>query len=316
LNEKIGKEDENMEQSMKMRRFRRDLRKSLPLYVFLLPALIYIFIFEYLPMYGVQIAFRDYSVRKGIWGSDWVGLKHFINFFTFPNFKMLLKNTLVLSGYSLATFPLPIVFALMINEVQNMKFKKTIQMISYMPHFLSTVIICSMLRMFFATDGVVSNALELLGVAEKNYLTVPKAFSHLYVWSGVWSTIGWSSIIYIAALAGVPMELIEAAKIDGAGRMKVIWYINIPCIMPTVVILLILRCGKIMAVGFEKVFLLQTPLNLSVSQTISTYVYQIGVRGGEFSYSSAIGLFNNIVNIILLLSVNAIAKKVKGIGVV
>ena len=173
-----------------------------------------------------------------------------------------------------------------------------------------------MLRMFFTTDGVVSNALELLGVAEKNYLTVPKAFSHLYVWSGVWSTIGWSSIIYIAALAGVPMELIEAAKIDGAGRMKVIWYINIPCIMPTVVILLILRCGKIMAVGFEKVFLLQTPLNLSVSQTISTYVYQIGVRGGEFSYSSAIGLFNNIVNIILLLSVNAIAKKVKGIGVV
>jgi len=191
-----------------------------------------------------------------------------------------------------------------------------IQMVSYMPHFLSTVIICSMVRMFFATDGVISNVLEVLGTAEKNYLYVPKYFSHLYVWSGQWSGIGWSAIIYIAALAGVPSELVEAAKIDGAGRMRVIWHINIPCIMPTMVILLILKCGSILSVGFEKVFLLQTPLNLSVSQTISTYVYQIGMRGGEFSYSSAIGLFNNIVNIILLLFVNGISKKVKGVSVV
>ena len=305
-----------MIQNKKLHRLKKNLYRSLPLYLMLLPACAYLIVFDYLPMYGVQIAFRDYTVRGGITGSKWVGLKHFINFINFPNFWMLMKNTMTLSAYGLLMFPLPIIFALMVNEINNMKFKKTIQMISYMPHFLSTVIICSMVRMFFATDGVVSNALELLGVAEKNYLYVPKYFSHLYVWSGQWSGIGWSSIIYIAALAGVPAELVEAAKIDGAGRMKVIWHINIPCIMPTMVILLILKCGGILSVGFEKVFLLQTPLNLSVSQTISTYVYQIGVRGGQFSYSSAIGLFNNIINIILLLSVNAISKKVKGIGVV
>lgn len=305
-----------MKQKRNLQRLRRDLRRSLPLYLLLLPACVYLFVFEYMPMYGVQIAFRDYTVRGGIWGSKWVGLKHFINFFNFPNFWMLMRNTMTLSAYGLLLFPLPIVFALMVNEVHNMKFKKTVQMISYMPHFLSTVIICSMVRMFFATDGVVSNALEFFGAAERNYLYIPKYFSHLYVWSGQWSGIGWASIIYIAALAGVPAELIEAAKIDGAGRMRVIWHINIPCIMPTMVILLILRCGSILSIGFEKVFLLQNPLNLSVSQTISTYVYQIGMRGGEFSYSSAIGLFNNIVNILLLLFVNGIAKKVKGVGVV
>lgn len=304
-----------MKQSINLRRLRRNLLRSLPLYLLLLPSCIYLFVMEFMPIYGVQIAFRDYSVRKGITGSDWVGLKHFIDFFTFPNFKMLLRNTLTLSAYRLLTFPLPVIFALMINEVKNMKFKKTIQMISYMPHFLSTVIICTMVRMYLGSDGILTKFFTLFGVEAKNYLTIPKAFSHIYVWSGEWSSIGWSSIIYIAALAGVPAELVEAAKIDGAGRMRVIRHINIPCIMPTVVILLILSCGKLMSVGFEKVFLLQTPLNLSVSQTISTYVYEIGIRGGEFSYSSAIGLFNNIVNIVLLSIVNGITRKIKGVGV-
>lgn len=288
----------------------------MPLYVFMLPAIIYLLLFNYMPMYGVQIAFKDFSNKAGILGSPWVGLKHFINFIKYPNFALLLKNTFILGLYSLATFPCAIIFALLLNEVRNAKVKKTVQMISYIPHFLSTVVVCSMLQLFFhPSQGVVNVIIERLGGNGKDFLAIADYFADIYVWSGVWQQIGWNSIIYVAALAGISGELVEAARVDGAGRLRVIWHIYIPGILPTIVIMLILSCGNVLSVGFEKVFLLQNSLNLSASQVISTYVYEIGLKSGQFSYSSAIGLFNNVVNVIVLSAVNYIAKKLSGTGI-
>lgn len=285
-------------------------------YVLLLPAVIYLFIFNYIPIYGVQIAFRDFSARRGIWGSEWVGLEFFKKFVEYPNFSLIIKNTLTLGLYTLATFPCAIVFALMLNEVQNRKFKKAVQMISYMPYFLSTVVVCSMITLFFnERTGVINALIEVLGGTRTDFMTKPQYFADIYVWSGVWQTLGWNSIIYIAALSSVPAELVEAAKVDGAGRLRVIWHVNLPCILPTIAIMLILACGNILNVGFEKTFLLQNSLNLSASQVISTYVYEIGLRGGQYSYSTAIGLFNNIINIILLFLVNSIVKKTTETGI-
>ena len=295
---------------------KKKIKKSLPLYAFMLPAMIYLLLFHYIPMYGVQIAFKDFSNRAGILGSPWVGLKHFIKFIQYPNFTLLIKNTFILGIYSIATFPCAIIFALLLNEVRNAKFKKTVQMISYMPHFLSTVVVCSMLQLFLRPDtGILNVIIGALGGSGQDFLTVPEYFADIYVWSGVWQQIGWNSIIYISALAGVSGELVEAARVDGAGRLRVIWHIYIPSILPTIVIMLILSCGNILSVGFEKVFLLQNSLNLSTSQVISTYVYEIGLKGGQFSYSSAIGLFNNIVNVALLSAVNYMAKKLSGTGI-
>lgn len=281
------------------------------LYLLMVPSLVYLIIFAYVPMYGVQIAFRNFSVRKGIWGSDWVGLEHFKRFLTYPNLKMLLFNTMGISLYGLATFPCSIIFALMINEVQNKKFKKSVQMISYIPHFLSTVVVCSMVTLFFNQRvGVVNAVIELFGGTRIDFLTEANLFNDIYVWSGVWQGLGWGAIIYVAALAGVPAELIEAARVDGATRLQVIRHVNIPHIMPTIVIQLIFSCGGILSVGYEKILLLQNDLNLSKSQVISTYTYEIGIEGGQFSYSTAIGLFNTIVNVSILGIVNWIAKKV------
>lgn len=267
-------------------------------------------------MYGVQIAFRNYRSSKGIWESEWVGLEHFKRFISFPNFKLIIGNTLSIGLYSLATFPLDIIFALMLNELRNAKFKKTVQMITYMPHFLSTVIVCSMITLFFnQKTGVVNTIITALGGNSIAFLENANYFADIYVWSGVWQGLGWSSIIYIAALAGVSSELVEAARIDGATRLQIIWHVNIPHILPTIVTMLILSCGSILSVGFEKVWLLQNSLNLSKSQVISTYVYDIGIAGGQFSYSSAIGLFNTLVNVTLLMIVNKIAKKVTDTGI-
>lgn len=280
------------------------------LYVLLLPSLVYLFIFAYIPMYGVQIAFRDFSPRKGIWGSEWVGLEYFKRFIEYPNFKFLMMNTLRIGLYSLATFPCSIIFALMLNEVRSTKFKKSVQMISYIPHFLSTVVVCSMITLFFnQKTGVVNAIIEFLGGTRTDFLTKASYFEDIYVWSGVWQGLGFGAIIYIAALASVPMEQIEAARIDGATRLQIIWHVNIPYILPTIIIMLIFSCGGILGVGFEKILLLQNDLNLSRSQVISTYVYEIGIRGGQFSYSSAIGLFNTIVNVTILAIVNEIAKR-------
>jgi putative aldouronate transport system permease protein len=294
------------------RSLRSTLRYALSswqVYVLMLPAILYVFLFNYMPMYGLQIAFRDYRVAKGIWGSNWVGLKYFIKFLENPNCWKIISNTLAISLYSLATFPLAIILALMINELNNRYFKKTVQMLTYAPHFISTVVVCSMLTLFLnRSSGVVNNVLDLLGAQRTDFLTIPAYFSSIYVWSGVWQDIGWGTIIYLAALSGVSPELHEAAYIDGATRLKVIWHVNVPTILPTIIIMLILRCGGILSVGFEKIYLLQNALNLDVSQVISTYVYDIGLLGGQFSYSTAIGLFNTIVNVTVLLLVNTIAK--------
>ncbi len=280
------------------------------LYVLMLPSLVYLFIFAYIPMYGVQIAFRDFSPRKGIWGSEWVGLEYFKRFIEYPNFKFLMMNTLRIGLYSLATFPCSIIFALMLNEVRSSKFKKSVQMISYIPHFLSTVVVCSMVTLFFnQKTGVVNAIIEFLGGTRTDFLTKASYFEDIYVWSGVWQGLGFGAIIYIAALASVPMEQIEAARIDGATRLQIIWHVNIPYILPTIIIMLIFSCGGILGVGFEKILLLQNDLNLSRSQVISTYVYEIGIRGGQFSYSSAIGLFNTIINVTILAIVNEIARR-------
>ena len=291
------------------------LRNRWQMYVLVLPAMVYVFIYHYLPMYGVQIAFKDFRTSLGIWDSPWVGLKHFQKFINLPIFWTLIQNTLTITLYSLATFPLPVIFALMLNEVRSTHLKKTIQIVSYAPHFISTVVLCSMLTLFLNENtGVINSILSMLGLSRISFLTVPAYFPGVVVWSGVWQELGWNSIIFLAALAGVSPELVEAARIDGASRLQIIRHVNLPCILPTVVILLIMRCGSLLSLGFEKVFLLQNPLNLEASRIISTYTYELGLIGGQYSLSSAVGLFNTIVNVILLILVNFIANRLTEIS--
>ncbi len=287
------------------------MREYWQLYTLILPAIIAVFIFSYIPMYGAQIAFRDYKFNLGYWGSEWVGLKHFIRFFTGDNFMVLLKNTLGISFYQLiAGFPVPIILALMLNEVRSSKFKKTVQMLTYAPHFISTVAICGLIVMFLQRDtGLINLIIKFFGGEGKDFLTDPKSFKTIFVLSGIWQTMGWSSIIYIAALSGVDTQVIEAARVDGANRLQKIWHIDLTSIKPTIIILLILQVGTLMNVGHEKILLLQNALNMSSSDVISTYVYRVGVQGAQYSYTTAIGLFNSAVNIALLLTVNQITKK-------
>ena len=297
-------------------RIGRRLAEDWPLYVLLLPGFAYILVFNYFPMYGVQIAFKDYSTRLGIWGSKWVGFKHFVRFLSYPAFFQIIVNTLTLSLYSIATFPCAVIAALLINELDSARFKRVVQMISYAPHFISTVVICGMLKIFFArSNGLINNVIEMLGGARYDFLSDPGCFPHIYVWSGVWQGLGWNTIIYLAALAGVSPEIQEAARIDGANRLQIVWYVNLPTIMPTVMTMLILSCGSVLSVGFEKVYLMQNSLNLSASEVISTYVYEVGVNGAQFSYSSAIGLFNTVVNIVILMLVNALSRRLSSVSI-
>lgn len=297
------------------RNWKKALRRYWQLYLIIIPAIVAVFIFHYVPIYGVQIAFRDYRASKGIWGSNWVGLKHFIKFVNYPNFWTIIKNTLSVTLYSLTTFPLAIILALMLNEVTNAKYKKFVQMVSYAPHFVSTVVVCSMVMLFTNySNGLFNNIRVALGLDRIDIITNPDLFVPIYVWSGVWQGLGWGTIIYIAALSNISTELIEAARIDGANRMQVIWHVNIPCILPTVVIMLILRMGDLLDVGFEKIFLLQNSLNMSASRVLSTYVYEVGIGGGQYSYSAAIGLFNNVISVIMVVATNKIARKISGVG--
>ena len=291
------------------------MKRNYMLYLFLLPACLYIALFNYGPLYGIQIAFKNFTVGKGIAGSPWVGMRWFNMFFNSPRFFATLKNTVSLSLYSLlAGFPMPIILALIINNVMNTRFKRFAQTITYMPHFISTVVLVGMISVFFSPrSGIINTLLSVLGGSGDTYfLGIPGYFAHIYVWTGVWQGAGWGSIIYIAALTGVSPELHESAMIDGATKLQRIWHIDLPTIMPTMVILLILNCGSIMNVGFEKVYLMQNPLNLSVSEVISTYTYKIGLEEFEYSYSTAIGLFNNIINFSVLVIVNFISGKVSG----
>lgn len=286
------------------------------LYVLVLPAIVYIFIFNYLPMYGIQIAFKDFRTNLGIWGSEWVGLKHFERFISFPNFWLIVKNTARIGLYSLAMFPCSVILALLINEIRSIHFKKAVQMITYMPYFLSTVVVSSMIILFLNKEtGVINSVIEFFGGERIGFMTTARYFEDIYVLSGVWQGVGWGTIIYLAVLSNVSPELIEAARVDGANRIQIINHVNLPSIMPTVVIMLILSSGGILSVGFEKVYLLQNSLNLSRSQVISTYVYDIGLRSSQFSYASAIGLFNTVINVLILMLVNVFAKKASDISI-
>ncbi|HHW91048.1 MAG TPA: sugar ABC transporter permease [Clostridiales bacterium] len=282
------------------------------LYMMVLLPVIYILIFAYGPMGGVVVAFKDFSIRRGIMGSDWVGLKYFKQFLSTPLFYNLLRNTIIISLYGLiAGFVMPIILALCLNEIKNILFKKTVQMITYFPYFISTVVMVGIvLQMLNLQGGFVNNLITLLGGKPINFMGIPKLWRHIYVWSGVWQNTGYGAIIYIAALSGVDPQLIESAVIDGASRIQRVRHIDLPAIAPTVTIMLILGIGGIMNVGFEKVYLMQNNLNLDVSEIISTYVYKRGLQHYQYSYSTAVGLFNSIVNFILLLIANTVARRI------
>lgn len=286
------------------------ISKHWQLYLFLLPALLYFLIFHYLPMYGVQIAFKNYLASEGIWGSPFIGFDHFERFFKSYYFGRLLKNTLLLSLYQLLLFPLPIILALSLNELRNGMYKKWAQTITYAPHFISVVVVVGMLVIFLdPVDGLVNRVIVLFGGDPISFMMSPKWFRHIFVWSGVWESLGWNSIIYLAALAGVNPELHEAAEVDGATRMQRIMHINIPGIFPTIVILFILNIGTFMTIGFEKVLLMQNELNASTSDVIQTFVYQTGLLEGQYSFAAAIGLFDSMINITLIITFNYIARK-------
>lgn len=287
-----------------------DFIRNKSLYFMILPVIVFYIIFSYLPMYGAIIAFEDFKPQLGILGSPWVGLKHFRSFFESPSFLSILGNTFRLSLSSLVFgFPAPILLALLLNELHNEKFAKVVQNFTYMPHFISTVVICGMVRTFTMDDGIVVYILSLFGFEPKTLLNFPEYFTSIYVISGVWQTIGWSSIIYLAALTGVDAQLYEAAELDGANRWKQVIHITIPSIMPTIIIMLILKVGQILNVGFEKIILLYNSSTMSVADVISSYSYRKGLIDLNWSFSSAVGLFNSVVNFIFVIAMNQFSKK-------
>ncbi|WP_245585824.1 ABC transporter permease [Paenibacillus pinihumi] len=281
------------------------------LYLFVAPAVLYFLIFHYAPMYGIQIAFKNFIPAKGILNSEWVGFQHFERFFNSYYFGDLLWNTLSLSLYELAIgFPLPIILALAFNEVKNGFFKKSVQTVTYAPHFISVVVMAGMIITFLSpSSGMLVRLIELFGIDAPKFLDDPSWFKTVYVISGVWQNAGWGTIIYLAALSGVDPQLHEAAIVDGASRFKRMLHINLPTIVPTISILLILNMGNVLGVGYEKVLLLQNSLNMESSDVISTFVYRSGLVNAQFSFSTAVGLFNSVVNAILLVTVNQIAKR-------
>lgn len=291
--------------------FKIVLRRDYQLYLLVIPSIIYFLVFHYAPMYGIQIAFKDFSPTLGITGSPWAGLKHFERFFSSHQFWRLIKNTLGVSLYQLiAGFPIPIMLALLINQVKQKHFKKLVQTVTYIPHFISIVVLVGMINVFLSpTSGLVNHVLQLFGKEPVYFLGEPNFFKSIFVWSGVWQSAGWGSIIYLAALSGVNPELYEAAKVDGASKFQTIRNIDLPSIMPTIIVLLIMNLGRIMNVGFQKAYLLQNPLNAGASEVIQTYMYKIGLIGMQFEYSTAISLFNTLINVILLVTANQLSKK-------
>lgn len=290
---------------------KRKIKSNIPLYVLLFPSIILLIMFAYIPMLGLVIAFKDYSPANGILNSPWVGFKYFTQFFNSVQFGTTMMNTLKISIYSiLVGFPLPILLALLCNQLRTGKFKKVFQVTTYLPHFISTMVMCGMIILFLSPNsGLIANIFKSLGWTMPNLLSKPESFAGVYVWSDVWQHIGWDSIIYLAALSAIDPTYYEAATMDGASRMQKILNIDLPLLLPTAMILLILRAGSLLSIGFEKVLLLQNPLNLAGSEVISTYVYKVGMINFQYSYSTAIGLFNTVVNLIILLSVNWFSKR-------
>lgn len=290
----------------------KPILKHYQLYMLLLPAIIFFLVFKYVPMYGVQIAFRDYLPTKGFLGSPWVGLKHFERFFQSPDFWLILKNTATISLYSLLVgFPLPIIISLLLNQMDSRIYKKFIQNVIYAPHFISTVVLVGMVLLFLSPRyGVVNQFIKMLGGDSVFFMGKPEYFKTIYVFSGVWQSTGWNTVIYLAALSGINPELYESSMVDGANKRQRMLNIDLPGIMPTAVILLILNCGNLLSIGFEKIYLMQNSVNRLASEVISTYEYKTGLLSAQYSYSAAIGLFNAVINLIILFLVNKLAKKV------
>lgn len=291
-------------------RLKRDLRMNWSLYVLFIPVFLYYVLFKYKPMTGLVMAFENYSPSKGLWKSAFVGFDHFKSFLTNPYFWRLIRNTLWISISNLIFgFPAPIILALLLNEVRCKAFQRGVQLIAYLPHFISMIVICGLVSKFTADKGIINDFLAMLGFDRVSYLNYPKYFVPVYVLSGIWTDVGWSSIIYYAALTGIDQQLYEAASIDGAGRWKQTIHVTIPGIMPTITVMLILQIGNLLNIGYEKIILLYNPITYETADVISTYVYRKGILDGEYSYSTAVGLFNSVLSFILLFAANTISKK-------
>ena len=286
------------------------VKKNRQFYYMVLPAVIAVFIFHYIPTYGILMAFQKYKPSRGVFGSEFVGLEHFKTFIEYPYFWRIIGNTLTLSLWSFVTTPAPIILALMLNEMRTSKFKKSVQTILYAPHFVSVVVVCAMVLLFVSRDGIANKIVEMFGGTASDMIGDPELFVPIYLISGLWSGLGWGTILFTSSLSSVPMETVEAAKVDGASRLRVIWHIYLPHIRPTIVTVLIMKMGTLLSIGFEKIYLLQNPLNMEASSVISTHVYEMGLLGRQWSYSTAVGLFNNIVSIILVVIANFVAKKI------
>lgn len=286
------------------------------LYLFLIPTVAYFLVFRYYPMYGLQIAFRNYKAAKGIWGSAWVGLNNFKRFFATADFPRLLKNTLTLSlGSLIISFPFPILMALLLNQIPSKRYKKLVQTVIYAPHFISTVVLVGILFLFFSpSSGIINYLIIALGGTPIHFMADSKWFAPLYIGSDIWQNCGWNSILYLAALASINPELHEAAVVDGANKFQRVWHVDIPGILPTIAVMFILNAGKVMSVGFEKAYLMQTSLNVPASEIIATYVYKRGILQTQFSFSAAVGVFESVANLILILTVNKISRKVTNSG--
>ncbi len=292
---------------------KRDFKRNSLIYIMLIPIVVYYIIFKFGPMFGLSIAFMDYKPARGFLGSNFVGLKHFKNFFTNYYFGRLMKNTIRISVCSLMTFPAPIILALLLNELKSRHFSKIVQTITYIPHFISTVVICGIIVKLTSSSGAITAILhDLFGVEKISLLNKPSNFIPIYVISDLWQTIGWNSIIYLSALVAIDQELYDAAKVDGAGRFQQVLHVTIPCLLPTIIIMLILKMGKIFDVGYEKIMLLYNPAIYETADVINTYVYRKGLIDAQYSYSSAVGLFNSIVSLFLVTLTNKISKKLNG----
>lgn len=294
----------------------KNIRRDKALLLIVLPVVIHYLIFVYYPMYGNIIAFKDYSPVLGINGSEWVGFEYFLQFFRSPYFWRVLRNTLLISCYSILWgFPIPIIFALMTNDLRNGIFKRVVQAVSYIPYFISTVIICGMLVNFLSpSNGIVNTIIELFGGKPINFLMEPGWFRTVFIASGIWQGFGWSSIIYLAALTGINPELYEAATMDGASKLQQVIHVSVPCILPTIIVTFIMQIGTLMSVGYEKLILLYNPVTLDVADVISSYVYRTGLVEGNYSFGSAVGLFNSVINLLLVFLANRISKKVSEVS--
>lgn len=295
-----------------------EFKRNWQLWLMLLPAVVYVAVFCYGPMYGLQLAFRDYDFSKGLTGGAWAGMKYFEQYFSSPMFWPTVRNTFTIAFFSLICgFPIPIILALVIHSLKNQRWKKTVQTTVYLPYFISTVVLVAMLQILLSpSTGLLDHILKATGLFSEsvNFLGTPSAFVPVYVLSGIWQMAGWNSIIFIAALSSVDGQLYDAAKVDGANRWHQVWHIELPALKPTIIILLIMNMGGILSVGFEKTFLMQNSLNKSVSEVISTYVFNVGVKSSQFSFGSAVGLFNTLINFVFLMAANLTAKKTSQIS--